>query len=980
MLMLILTFDTLISFITANRPMISLLSAIVAAIFALVFLLPIWKYNPIMVSRWGKAFGWAFFSLAARYSVMFISSFLSEEQASAFKLVLIKNILLAIFSGLSNFFFLKVAVYLLGENRILRHRPLFKLSLSSKALRVIVISIIVSVAFLAIGSNSWLARLPDSLISASSIFLAGYAIYVNINVRRDYFIAYTALFIAFLYALVQIIYGVNPLFAQWFPIGGEAAASFDNKLNAWDNLLFAIALPLKFGTFFPAYFLFMLIVSSVRDIQNLLKQIADGRREFLEHGGVVKAISSSLKADRVSLSIKLPGNTRNRIATFFYLHSPVEDNPHETQDSHRKPVINELNKLESEAAKEVLITGEPSISEQVSAFPVIFHGAVIGCLEARLNKNKFSETDISELEDMARFVSPAVYSYRELASIDQISYRIARLQFGREKLPAKKALENVITILQDALSPLAVEIHWDIGFNSDKVCDSLKNDSESPAKESEEICAGDGVLPIKNDLILTLRRDIEWDDEVNLTSNKIFFAYAGKITFCIPASQDHLVQPTLVTNFLHRRAISNVTVDGLLDLSRDYFNSVLQDFGVDLNKHRPANFQMLCQAINHTAEQAGLFWTAVTSDSGQESSYFSSPEAAEIVQQLQQKEQDAPRVLDDVTLFDLKPPTGETHHVMRIPLENTKQEMWFGIRRKGFGMELKFVSPWSVFLKQFAEIANAAMLRITASRDLQRLEIENIRQQGMAKSATNANILAHDLKNYSGGVHNTLSFINDSLIMNRITIEKNFAERITDSLNKALDSAKKITEITKIITLETKLDDHQPCSLTRAVKHVVGLLSGDFSLDNIKFEIEIKGDHNIDVPYYVATVAIKNLVSNARNAIVKHNGVSGQGQGRIFISVDENEEDGFIICYVKDNGPGIPEAFHERIWEYGYSTDPESGGWGLPLMRELLENNGSRIELLPNSDQGAAFKLSFPPSKTSEISGEKNLEDELRTG
>jgi signal transduction histidine kinase len=681
---------------------------------------------------------------------------------------------------------------------------------------------------------------------------------------------------------------------------------------------------LKFGTFSPAYFLFMLVVSSVRDIQNLLKQIADGRREFLEHGGVVKAISSSIKADRVSLSIKLPGDARNRIANFVHLHSLKEDNPHETQDSHRKPFITELSKLGSQAAKDVLITGQPSIAEQVSAFPVIFHGAVIGCLEACLSNNKFSETDIAELEDMAMFVSPAVYAYRELASLDQISYRIARLQFGRVKLPADKALENVITILQDTLSPLGMEIYWDIGFNSDNANKSRESELDVPETQNEEIHAGDGILPIKNDLILTLRKDIEWDDDIHLANN-IFFAHAGKITFWIPESKDHPLQPTLVTNYLHRRAISNITVDGLLDLSRDYFNSVLQDFGVVLNQHRPANFQNLCQAIDHTARQAGLFWTAVTWGSSNDLSYFSSSEAAEIVRRLQ-GEQQSQGVSGNVTSLELKPTIGDTHHVIRIHLENAEQEMWFGVKRKGFGVELEFVSPWYVFLKQFAEIANAAMLRITASRDLQRLQIENIRQQGMAKSATNANILAHDLKNYSGGVHNTLSFIKKSLTRNRITIEEEYAVMITDSLNSALNSAKKINDITKIITLERKLDDHQPCSLTRAVNHVVGLRGDDFSPDNIGLKAEVKGDHEIDIPYYVATVAIDNLVTNARNAIVKYNGGSGQGQGRIFISVDKDKEEGFVTCYVKDDGPGIPEAFRERIREFGYTTNWDSGG------------------------------------------------------
>src|SRR6185295_19445007 len=113
-------------------------------------------------------------------------------------------------------------------------------------------------------------RLPDAFISAFSVFVAGYAMYVNISVRRDYLVAQTALVIAVLYASVQIVYGFNPLFAELGLLGGLTNNSFEAQLSALDSIIFAVALPLKFGTFFPAYFLLLLVISSVRDIQHLL--------------------------------------------------------------------------------------------------------------------------------------------------------------------------------------------------------------------------------------------------------------------------------------------------------------------------------------------------------------------------------------------------------------------------------------------------------------------------------------------------------------------------------------------------------------------------------------------------------------------------------------------------------------------------------------------------------------------------------------
>jgi signal transduction histidine kinase len=394
---------------------------------------------------------------------------------------------------------------------------------------------------------------------------------------------------------------------------------------------------------------------------------------------------------------------------------------------------------------------------------------------------------------------------------------------------------------------------------------------------------------------------------------------------------------------------------------------------VALNQHRPANVQILYKAIDHTAQQAGLFWTVITSVNNQEPSYYSSPDAIRIVQQLQQ-EQDATQSSEGLRNVKLKHPVGETHHVIRISLEDIKQEMWFGVKRPGFGAELEFVSPWYVFLKQFAEISNAALLRITAAMDLQRYQIEAMRQQGMARSAVNANLLAHDLKTLSGAVLKTISSLHEAVITNSIEIDEYYSRAIAASLN----SVRKISEITKVITKETKLDDHQPCSLTRVAEHIERLRSEDFSPDGIRLSVEFDDDYVIDVPYYVVTVAIDNLVTNARNAIVNYNNGSGQSQGRIFISgVREN---GSVSCYVRDSGPGIPEALRERIWEYGYSTDPESGGWGLPMIRDRLGEHDCSIELLSEIGGGATFRISFPPAKTSEESGGQEVADERSSG
>lgn len=70
---------------------------------------------------------------------------------------------------------------------------------------------------------------------------------------------------------------------------------------------------------------------------------------------------------------------------------------------------------------------------------------------------------------------------------------------------------------------------------------------------------------------------------------------------------------------------------------------------------------------------------------------------------------------------------------------------------------------------------------------------------------------------------------------------------------------------------------------------------------------------------------------------------------------------GEVVVSVCDDGPGVPEASRERIFQ-PFVTDKEQGaGLGLAIVQRLLESNGGRIELAPAAS-GAEFRVYFPGS------------------
>ena len=62
--------------------------------------------------------------------------------------------------------------------------------------------------------------------------------------------------------------------------------------------------------------------------------------------------------------------------------------------------------------------------------------------------------------------------------------------------------------------------------------------------------------------------------------------------------------------------------------------------------------------------------------------------------------------------------------------------------------------------------------------------------------------------------------------------------------------------------------------------------------------------------------------------------------------------------YVEDDGPGIPEQDRIKVFEVGFSQDERGTGFGLAIVKRIVEAHGWAIRIVENSSGGARFEIS----------------------
>jgi two-component system sensor histidine kinase PilS (NtrC family) len=206
--------------------------------------------------------------------------------------------------------------------------------------------------------------------------------------------------------------------------------------------------------------------------------------------------------------------------------------------------------------------------------------------------------------------------------------------------------------------------------------------------------------------------------------------------------------------------------------------------------------------------------------------------------------------------------------------------------------------------------------------------------------------IAHEIRNPLAAVTHAAQLLEESPSvklpeMRLINIIQNHSKRMNGIVENILQLSRREQSRPELLPLNAYLEE-----FTREFR------SSQLSQD-LDFQTSIEPDEtNIVFDRSQLNQCLWKLLDNA----VDH--ASGTDQfPRVRLVLEKDEQSGYCVITVGDNGPGISRAQLGKIFEPFYTTRKEGSGLGLYIARQLCEANQAELTVDSKPGQGAFFHI-----------------------
>ncbi|WP_338906455.1 PAS domain S-box protein [Salinibaculum marinum] len=245
---------------------------------------------------------------------------------------------------------------------------------------------------------------------------------------------------------------------------------------------------------------------------------------------------------------------------------------------------------------------------------------------------------------------------------------------------------------------------------------------------------------------------------------------------------------------------------------------------------------------------------------------------------------------------------------------------------EGYGVLQVFASEPGAFAERDEDVAEMLATHVVTALD--RMSAEAMIRRERDRLEEFASLLSHDLRNPLNVAQGRLELIQMTGEIDHV-----------DAIDRALNRMERLIE--DMLTLAREGDavgETEPVAL-RAVANQAWT-----NVTTKSASLEVESSVQIDADRSRLIQVFENLYRNA----IEH---GGDGVTIRVGSLD----DGF---YIEDTGPGIPEDERDDVFESGYTTNQDGTGFGLAIVKRIVEAHGWKIKVTEGTDGGARFEVS----------------------
>ncbi len=260
-----------------------------------------------------------------------------------------------------------------------------------------------------------------------------------------------------------------------------------------------------------------------------------------------------------------------------------------------------------------------------------------------------------------------------------------------------------------------------------------------------------------------------------------------------------------------------------------------------------------------------------------------------------------------------------------------------------------------------------------ALKELRAAQAQLIHAEKMASLGELTAGIAHEIQNPLNFVNNFSEVSNELIEEMQEELDKGDVEEakaissdIKQNLEKITRHGKRADAIVKGMLAHSRVGkgEKAPTNINALAEEYLKLSYHGIKAKDINFKAEYRTDFDPDlpkvniVPQDMGRVLL-NLINNAFQAVQTEHAPSVQ---RALITVSTKMRGDHIEISISDNGPGIPDAIKDKIFQPFFTTKPtgQGTGLGLSLSYDIVKAHEGEISVQSAEGEGSEFKIYIP--------------------